>query len=174
MLNRLFACATVLFLVTACGEKDSPQVTDEPAISLNEFFISTAPANAEEIHVARESAESGAEITLHGLVMGRSKPFVEGRAAFVLGDRTLLTPCNEKEDDDCSTPWDVCCDSAEAKRKGTATIQIVGEDGRVIAGDLRGVNGLVELSKLTVHGTVAEGSSVDSLIVNATEIYMHN
>lgn len=173
MLNRLFACAFALIFVTACGKNDAPQVTVEPGVNLNEFFTSTAPPDAAEIHVARESAEPGAEITLQGRVMGRSKPFVDGRAAFVLGDRTLLTPCNEKPDDECDTPWDVCCDSAENKRKGPETIQIVGDDGRVISENLRGMNGVLELSKLTVHGTVAEGSSAEALIVNATEIYVH-
>jgi len=174
MLKRHFACAIALILMVGCGKNDSPQVKVAPGEGLKKYFVATPPANAEEIHIVRASAEPGAAITLKGLVMGRMKPFVEGRAAFVLGDRTILTPCNEKEGDECPTPWDVCCDSAELKRIGTATIQIVDEDGRVIAEELRGVNGLSELSKLTVRGMVAESSSGDALIVNASEIYVHH
>lgn len=173
MLKRIFAGVAALVLVSACGKNDAPQVSAEPGTDLEAFFTPVAHADAAEIHIARETAEPDAEITLKGLVMGRTKPFVDGRAAFVLGDRTLLTPCNEKEDDECSTPWDVCCDSAEDKRKGTATIQIVGEDGRVISQPLRSVHGLVELSSVTVKGRVAEGSTADALIVNATAIHVH-
>lgn len=173
MLKRNSVCALALMLVAACGENDVPQATVEAGENLNGFFISAAPADATDIHIARMNAEPGAKITLQGRVMGRAKPFVDGRAAFVLGDRTLLTPCNEKPDDGCDTPWDVCCDSAEDKLRGTATVQIVGEDGRIISQSLRGVNGLVELSTLTVQGTVAEGSSEDALIVNASAIYIH-
>ncbi len=125
------------------------------------------------IHVAREDARPGQEITLKGRVMGRLRPFVEGRAAFVLGDDTLLTPCNERPDDSCETPWDVCCDTSENKRKGTASIQVIGEDGRVFNQSLRGVNGLVELSRITVRGTVADGSDLDALIINAAAIHVH-
>jgi hypothetical protein len=173
MLHRISACVSALILFTACGKNDVPQVTVESAPELEAFFTPTAPADAMQIHIARESAQPGSEITLTGRVMGRAKPFVDGRAALVLGDRTILTPCNEKPDDACATPWDVCCDSAEDKRKGTATIQIVGADGRVISQSLRGMHGLVELSTVTVHGTVAEGSSDEALIVNASAIHVH-
>lgn len=161
-------------MTAACHREDAPTLSTEAASSVfDPFFAAIPPEGAVEIHEARTSAEPGAEITLRGRVMGRVRPFVDGRAAFVLGDTTLLTPCNEKPDDPCETPWDVCCDSAEAKRKGTATIQLLGEDGRVISQPLRGVNGLVELSTLTVHGTVADGSSEDALIVNATALHLH-
>ena len=173
MLKSISAFVFPLFLLVSCGKNDVPQVTTETGVDLESFFTPTAPADAAAIHVARDTAAPGAEITLKGRVMGRSNPFVDGRAAFVLGDDSLLTPCNEKPDDGCPTPWDVCCDSAENKRKGTATIQILGDDGRVVSQSLRGVRDLVELSTITVQGTVAEGSSEDALIVNATAIHLH-
>jgi len=174
MNRRLLCIASAVILIVSCDRNDPPPAAVDLRGDLDHFFTSTARVDAMQIHVAREAATPGDEITLQGMVMGRTRPFVEDRAAFVLGDRTLLTPCNEKEDDDCATPWDACCDSSENKRKGTATIQLVGEDGRVIPFSLRGVNGLVELSKLTVTGTVAEGSGEESLIVNAREIHVHH
>ena len=173
MKSRLPACAVAMMMLAACGENDVPDSTAPEVSVFDGFFATVPPEGAVEIHEARGGAVPGEEITLRGRVMGRSHPFVDGRAAFVLGDTTLLTPCNEKPDDECPTPWDVCCDSAEAKREGTATIQIVGDDGRVIAQPLREVNGLVELSTLTLRGTVADGSSGDALIVNATAIHVH-
>lgn len=166
--------ALAAFLMVACDDRDAGATASiaRDASVFDAVFVAEPSPNAMHIHEARESAKPGDEIILQGRVMGRVSPFVDGRAAFVLGDPTLLTPCNEKPDDGCPTPWDVCCDSADAKRKGTATIQIVGDDGRVIAEPIREVNGLVELSTLTVRGTVADGSSAEAFIVNAESIHV--
>jgi len=84
----------------------------------------------------------------------------------------LLTPCNEIPGDECETPWDCCCDSKEDKKAGIATIQIAGPDGRVLKEGIEGVGGLAKLATVTVTGKVAEGSSADSLVVNATAIHV--
>ncbi len=140
---------------------------------LDGWFAATAAPDAMAIHLARRQTAAGEPVTINGRVMGRLHPFVDGRAAFVIGDPELLTPCNEKPDDNCPTPWDVCCDTAEAKREGTATIQIIGDDGRVLPASLHGVNGLVELSTVTITGHVAESSDGDTFIVNASSIHVH-
>ncbi len=164
---------SVALFIASCGREDLQDVIAEGGASVEPFFTSTVPEGAKQIHEARPGIAVDDEITIVGMVMGRSKPFVDGRAAFVLGDRTILTPCNEKEGDECATPWDVCCDSSEDKRRGTATIQLVGDDGRVISQGLHGFHGLKELSAVTVQGRVAEGSDGDVLIVNAKMIHLH-
>lgn len=161
-----------LFLVS-CERNETVPTDAANGPSLASFFTQLAPPDAVPIHQARDGIAPGDEVILHGLVMGRTKPFVEGRAAFVIGDRMLLTPCNEKEDDSCPTPWDACCDSAEDKQRGTATIQLLGDDGRVIATSIRGVNGLKELSTVTLKGRVADGSNREVLVVNASQIHVH-
>ena len=80
---------------------------------------------------------------------------------------------NETPGDNCETPWDACCDSPEDKKRGTATIQILGADGRVLKEPVEGVGGLKNLATLTVTGKVAEGSSAELLIVNAKAIRTH-
>ena len=174
MKHPLLAC-TLLVLVS-CGEKntpasssagESPGAAPAAAPSFDAWFTSTPPADPHAIHLARHQAQPGDEVTLSGRVMGRMSVFVEGRAAFILGDPEKLTPCNEIPGDECPTPWDVCCDTKEAKREGTATLQIVGEDGRVLPGSLKGVGGLTELSRVVVHGTVDRASSAEAFIVNA-------
>ena len=56
------------------------------------------------------------------------------------------------------------------KLEGLATVQIVDSNGRVLKEGLEGVGGLANLAKVTVSGRVAEGSSPESLVVNATAI----
>lgn len=160
-------------LFTACGEKSStaeaPTVND-PSPALSSVIDAEPEGDAQPIHLARESVKPGETITLSGRVMGNVTPFVEGRAAFILGDPEVLTACSDRPDDACETPWDTCCDTAADKKRGTATIQIVGDDGRVLKEGIEGVGGIEKLSTLTVTGTVAEGSTPELLVVNASAI----
>jgi hypothetical protein len=161
-------------LLVSCGEKSTQSAAEvsvnEPSPALSAVLAASPAGEAAAIAVIRSTAKPGDEITISGQIMGNAKPFVDGRAAFILGDPEVLTPCNENSGDECETPWDVCCDSPEDKKRGTAIIQIVDADGRVLKESVEGVGGLEKLAKVTVSGKVAEGSSADRLIVNATAI----
>ena len=159
-------------LLLAGCEKQPPAAAAGPEPALEAVFLAAAPAAAKPIHLARTTAKPGDELVLSGRVMGAAEPFVAGRAAFLLGDPARLTPCNERPGDQCPTPWDTCCDTPEAKREGTATIQVLGADGRVLAAGIEGVRGLRKLSRVVVKGTVAEGSGPQALVINATGIHV--
>ena len=165
--------ASIAFLAS-CKEKTATTTTAAPAKELSAALsaVLAAPPHGEPQAIAalRASAKPGDEITLSGKIMGNAKPFVDGRAVFILGDPAVLTACNETPGDNCETPWDCCCDSPEDKKRGTATIQIVDADGRVLKEAVEGVGGLENLATVTVTGKVAEGSSVDLMLVNATAI----
>jgi len=166
----------ILSLLTAalvsCSEKQNATDVKVEVTSpeLKAVFVERIADEASPIHLARTTVQPRDVIVLKGQVMGAMEPFVDGRAAFILGDRAKLTPCNERPDDHCESPWDVCCDTKEALREGTATIQIVGEDGRPLKEGLEGVEGLEKLSKILVKGEVAEQSGPGNLVVNATAI----
>lgn len=167
------ALAAAACLFVSCKEKSTPTATPAaaaPNAELTAILAAAPTGEAKAIHLVRTTAKPGDEVTLSGRIMGNDQPFVEGRAAFILGDPELLTPCNEIPGDSCATPWDCCCDTKEDKKAGIATIQITGPDGRVLKEGLEGVGGLAKLATLTVTGKVAEGSSADSLVVNAAAI----
>jgi hypothetical protein len=102
--------------------------------------------------------------------MGNVKPFVEGRAAFIVADPSIITACSDKPGDECETPWDACCDTPEDKKKAIATIQIVNPEGRVLKQGIEDTGGLAKLATVTVSGKIAENSGGDVLIINATAI----
>lgn len=175
MKTKLIPCLALAFLALAsCENKQTEARSTEapPAPSFETYFTDEAIAGARPISEARTSAKPGDEIVVNGLVMGREKVFVDGRASFLLGDRTKLTPCNAVPGDECATPWDACCDSKETKRGNIASIQILGEDGRVLSGGLKGVHGLKALSDVTVSGTVDRSSTAENLVVNAKSIHI--
>jgi hypothetical protein len=165
-------------LLASCGENETTEISGSAELATPgselQSVLATAPTGAaQQIHVVRKTVKPGDEITIGGKIMGNPKPFIDGRAAFTLGDPAILTSCDEIPGDSCSTPWDVCCDSKELKLEGIATVQIVGADGRVLKEGLEGVRGLANLAKVTVSGQVAEGSSPESLVVNATAIQVN-
>ena len=166
------ALATAALLVS-CEKKESSvaaPATNVPSAALAAVLAAAPGGEPKTIHLIRATAKPGDEITVSGKIMGNEKPFVDGRSAFILGDPAVLTACNEDPADKCSTPWDNCCDSPEDKKRGIATIQIIGADGRVLKETVEGVGGLVNLATVTVSGKVAEGSSADALIINAQAI----
>lgn len=164
--------AALTALLVSCGKETTTTIVEAKIVSpeLQAVFVERIADEASPIHLARTTVQPGDVIVLKGQVMGAAEPFVEGRAAFILGDRDKLTPCNEMPDDHCKTPWDACCDSKEAFREGTATIQVVGEDGRTLKEGLEGVEGLEKLTKILIKGEVAEQSGPGNLVVNATAI----
>ncbi len=160
-------------LLASCEKKETSVIaptTSAPSAALSAVLATAPTGEPKPIHLIRSTAKPGDEITVSGKIMGNAKPFVDGRSAFILGDPEVLTPCNEDPADNCTTPWDTCCDSPEDKKRGIATIQIVGTDGRVLKESVEGVGGLANLAAVTVTGKVAEGSSADLLIINAHAI----
>jgi len=164
------------FSLSSCKDSEtgsSAEVKNPASAELQKYFTDQEIDGAQDIHIARTTAKPGDEITLKGEVMGRENVFVDGRAAFVLGDPKKLTTCDKMgEDDHCPTPWDACCDSKELKSVSLASIQIVGEDGRVLKSGLKGVNGMKEISNIVVSGIVAENSTAENFIVNAEQIFV--
>lgn len=171
--HSILITAAACLSLAACNTKEASQeaATDKAASpQLIAVIDASVTGEAQAIHVLRESAKPGDEVTVKGWVMGHVSPFVDGRAAFMLGDPEVITACSEMPDDHCETPWDACCDSKEDKLRGTATIQVVNDKGRVLKESIEGVGGVENLAKLLITGIVAEGSSVDNLVINATAI----
>jgi hypothetical protein len=169
------ALAAIALLASCKKEESAANTPASPAASgpsqaLSQVLGTSPTGEAKPIHLIRATAKPGDEITVSGKIMGNASPFVEGRSVFILGDPEVLTACNEDPADKCTTPWDNCCDSKEDKKRGTATVQVVDKDGRVLKEPIEGVGGLAKLADVTVSGKVAEGSSADLLIINAQAI----
>jgi len=160
-------------LLTSCG-KPPPGVETPPAAAQTPDVFVATPPEGEPVPVpeARKRLSPGDELLLQGRVMGVKSPFVDDRAVFVLGDEGTLTPCNAMPGHGCPMPWDTCCDPLALRRSGTATIQVLGADGRVLARGLKGVEGLAELSRVVVAGKVAPTSTEEAFVVSATAIHV--
>ncbi len=166
-------------LLAACGDKpatgtgggETPPA--ETAVSMPDgLFVDAAPDGAVDIGAAKGTAKEGDEIVVSGRIGGTHDPFVGSRASFTLASAGAMKACDERPGDGCKTPWDYCCETPEDILHNTATIQVVGADGRPLKTGLQGQGGLEPLKTVTIKGTVGPRASDEVLIVNASAIHV--
>ena len=163
---------TILTLVTltlaGCGKDDSTaQNTTEPASPT--WVLTSAPDGALSISEAKTSAKEGDHIILRGRIGGRNEPLTEGSPVFTMMD-LAISHCGENPDDNCSTPWDYCCETPETITTNSATVQIVDALGQPIT-DSPTIQGLAALDEVIIVGIVAPRPNQDVLTVRANGIY---
>ncbi len=172
-----------LFSITFClalvscdskdGQAEDKKSPDSPGShALSRILLTEAPEGPVSITEARQKPIPGTRVVLSGKIMGNDKPIIQSRALLTLGDPARITSCDLIPGDECTTPWDVCCDDPDVVTASLATVQVLDEKGRPLKAGLRGLGGLKELSALIVVGEVAEGSNENNFLVNATGIYV--
>lgn len=134
-----------------------------------EFFVDRPSADARDVSEVRKAGglKAGDRVSLRGRVGGSKEPFVSGRAVFTLVGRGLKA-CNEIPGDQCSAPWDYCCDTAAEINANSVTVQAVDAKGLPLRTDLKRRRGLKELSEVVVTGTVAVAGEKGVVVTAAT------
>jgi hypothetical protein len=175
-MTKLIALTAVLGLglfLYGCGDETATTASNEPAAPTAalpaNLIATTAPAEAKEITAAKTSAKAGDAIVIKGMIGGTENPLATNRAMMTILDSSVKT-CDSMPGDACKTPWDACCEPAEVRTAKSATVQVVGADGKPLHATLKGVGGIEPLKKVVVSG-VAKPSG-DALIVEAKEIYV--
>lgn len=143
----------------------------KPAATLPaDLFVDMEPDGAKSPEEIKASAKPGDKVAIRGRIGGSPNPFVEGRAVFTLMGPGLKA-CSDNPEDKCATPWDYCCETAADIAKHSAMVQVVDAAGTPLRTGLKGVNGLKELSQVTVQGVVHQAND-KILVVSATAIYV--
>ena len=164
-----------VFLFFSCNKKENASGTESDntnsasSVSLPKGLFVKSLDGAISVVDARK-LKGGDKVTLKGKVIGASNVFVENRALMIIGDPSVLTSCDEKPEDGCETPWDVCCDDEKAIKTSTLSVQVLGADGKILKTGLKGKGGLKELSYVVIKGTVSKDSTMDSMTINAESI----
>lgn len=159
---------SLTLLAVGCGSPEVATVTNEVGTkSKSQYLSDSEPVGAMPVGEAREKTEDGQEVTLVGLIGGSSKPFVDGLAAFTIVD-PKVPYC--AADEGCPTPWDYCCET-DAVKNNIATIKVVDESGKPVAGDARELLNVKELSTVVVEGK-AKRDDQGNLTVAASRIFV--
>lgn len=165
---------TIAVLFSGCKRAAAPTThSASPAASAlpADLWLAAEPAEAVSVRAAKLDAAAGREVVVRGRIGGRKEPFVTGSAVFLLVDKALPT-CNERHADGCPTPWDYCCETREDVLASSATVQVVGGDGRPLKVGLQGQHGLVPGAEVVVQGQVAAAEKDGTLVLTARGVHV--
>ncbi len=148
-----------------CGNAPTPAAPPAPAASAN-WLVAALPAGAIPVAEAKQSAREGDRIVVRGRIGGRREPMTTGVAVFVMID-PAIPHC---EIGKCKIPWDYCCETPESITTNSATVQLVGDNGKPMTIDL-GKYALKPLDEIVVVGTVGPRPTAEVFVINAKEIH---
>jgi hypothetical protein len=182
---RAMAMLTMIMIISAplgCERKttdsnnsdkaDAKLNSDSQTVALPaNLFLTSSPEDPKPVSEIRAAAVKGDAICVIGNIAGREKPFVNGVAMFQLADLSLPL-CNAKPDDHCPTPWDLCCEPADRISAHSVTAQVNGPDGRPLAIELNGRNGLSPGKKVVVRGSVIDKPEGGNVIIAVEGLYI--
>lgn len=166
--------AAPMFLASGCDRSPAPSASG-PAANANllpaSLFLPAEPADVAPVGQAKARARQGEKVTLRGRIGGGEAPFAAERAVFTIVDPGVKS-CAEMGEDHCPAPWDYCCEPRENLVANSATIQVVGSDGRPLKTGLKGVRGLDPLAEVTIVGTVSQRDDAGTFVVNAEGVWI--
>lgn len=176
LLIGALACFTAL-AISSCSEKSGDAAnndvkTDAQSTAFSKVILAEEPKEASSISDIRKNAKPGDKVTFKGNAIGAMNIFMADRAVMILGDPEKMTSCNLRPDDECKTPWDVCCDDEKVIKANIITLRYLDESGEILKEGFKNVEGIKELSSLVVSGTVADETTDDNMIVNVSGVYV--
>ncbi len=169
-------CVAAISLLVGCGQHASTPPESEPAgrTTASEegqaFLLAAEPAGATDVIAVRESASDGDDVLIVGRIGGSANPWIDGRAAFSIVDRSLKA-CSDIEGDQCPQPWDYCCETDKLPA-AMALIKVVDSSGTLVEVDARELLGVAELSTIVVQGK-ADRDEAGNLTVLASGVYVN-
>jgi len=143
--------------------------TMTPAADGSEFRLTEEPSGATDVIAARESAKDDEDVVIVGRIGGDENPWVDGRGAFLIVDRSLLA-CSDREGDECAHPWDYCCE-LDKLPTSKALVKLVDKNGDLVKADARGLLQVKELQTVVVRGK-ARRNDDGNLIVLANGVFV--
>lgn len=179
MSSRYARCAfgpvsLLAVLLAGCGETKPPDASArKPALPdalPAAMVLAAAPDGARDVADVKRDAKVSDEVVIHGVIGGSKSPFVPGRAVFTIVDPAVKS-CAAMSSDHCPTPWDYCCEPPPNLAANSATIQLVGADGKPLKIDVSGTSGLKPLADVTIRGRV-EVKQDAALVIAGTAFFV--
>lgn len=159
--------ASLVFTAFAgCGGSGTPLSTTSQsahAIDSSKYALSEEPDGAIGVIAARKTGQDGEPIVVVGRIGGAANPWIEGRAAFVLLDASMMLVANGTD----STAGEICLDDccAEGRAASTTLVKVVDENGQVLPVDARQLFQVAANDMVVVHGKVNKDESGNFVVL---------
>lgn len=157
--------AALLAAIMACGCGQSVPEAESVGPVPN-VHLSQEPAGAVEILDARDEAKDGQPIVLVGRLGGGLKPWIDGRAAFLLVDTRILPTCA-----DGAHCEEGCPDCSKEMLAASTMVKFLGTDGKVLPVDARKLVGAEEERTVVVRG-IASRDKTGNLSIAADGVFV--
>ena len=158
---RHFSVLVVLLVsavaVVGCAKSESLTAIDP------QFLLPSEPASSIGVLDFKEKAKAGESVSVSGRVGGGIKPWIEGRAAFLLVDNNAPLPSAE-----CGPDCPHC--AAEIAASSTV-VKFLDNDGKMIAIVSRQLLGIKEQEEVVVSG-VAKRDEKGNVAIMASGIFI--
>ena len=152
-INSIAIACMMPTLLTGCGSSSadvSPQVVTPVSIDGEKFVLADEPDGAIGVIAARESAKNGDPVVVVGRIGGAANPWIDGRAAFMLLDASMLVVADGTESAEGEICMDDCC--ATDRAASTTLVKFVDESGGVVPADARQLFGVTANDMVVVRG----------------------
>jgi hypothetical protein len=167
-----FALSIAMFVTlpmtfAGCGGSSSAELSSVTTTSASfdgsKYVLRDEPDGAIGVIEARESAKHGEPIVVVGRIGGSTNPWIEGRAAFMLLDASMMLVANGTE----SAEGEICMDECCAAERGASTtlVKVVDDNGRVLAADARKLFGVTENAMIVVRGKANKDESGNFVVL---------
>jgi hypothetical protein len=133
------------------------------AVANSSYRLTSEPAGAQDVKLARTSAKDNDEVVVVGRIGGDANPWIDGMAAFTIVD-LALKPC---EDGACGNPYCEADDLPASK----AMVKVVDGEGSVVPTESRQLLGVKELQTVVVRGK-AKRDEAGNLTILATGVFV--
>lgn len=171
--------ATIVLLgALACAgcQEDPTETTGggggTDSTALKAIMSATPIADAQDIRQVQAGASKGDTVVVRGYIGGRKKPLAESLAVATLIDINVPLRCGVVAGDHCPTPWDYCCETRDSLLAATASVQVLGPDGRPVQATLAGVAGIQPFGQIVVRGVVRDVEAGNRLVLDAERIHV--
>jgi hypothetical protein len=162
--SPLIICASAILANLGCSSSAPVAAGD------SRYVLKEEPTGAADVMKLKIDAKDQDNVVVVGRIGGSENPWSDGVAAFSIVDRSLVA-CNEKEGDNCPTPWDFCCQADVAK--GTMRVKFIDDTGKVLKQDARQLLNLKELQTVVIKGKAVRDDS-GNVTIAATGVHVRN
>jgi hypothetical protein len=126
-------------------------------------MLAEEPDDAVGVIAARETAKDGDPIVVVGRIGGAKDPWIDGRAAFMLLDASIVVVADGTAGADGQICMEDCCASQRAD--STTLVKVVDENGKLLAVDARKLLGVSQDDVVVLRGTVSKDDAGNFIVL---------